>query len=153
MTAAMSKEDAAKELGVEVQILENIMRIPDENGAPIIRRVVPLIGPLKRRHRIAQPDLEQFGLDHISIRELAEQVHSMDQKLARAKAFEDAANRQKSVGEMFVDDEKVKSFLSSESKRGRVELNTKATLTLATTNRNALISIPAPTCTTVITVR
>ena len=26
-------------------------------------------------------------------------------------------------------------------------------LTLATTNRNALISIPAPTCTTVITVR
>lgn len=72
MTAAMSKEDAAKELGVEVQILENIMRIPDENGAPIIRRVVPLIGPLKRRHRIAQPDLEQFGLDHISIRELAD---------------------------------------------------------------------------------
>lgn len=73
--------------------------------------------------------------------ELAEQVHSMDQKLARAKAFEDAANRQKSVGEMFVDDEKVKSFLSSESKRGRVELNTKATLTLATTNAAGSVGV------------
>ena len=73
--------------------------------------------------------------------ELAEQVHSMDQKLARAKAFEDAANCQKSVGEMFVDDEKVKSFLSSESKRGRVELNTKATLTLATTNAAGSVGV------------
>lgn len=72
MTAAMSKEDAANELGVEVQILENIMRIPDESGAPIIRRVVPLTGPLKRRHQIARPDLEQFRHDHVSIRELAE---------------------------------------------------------------------------------
>ncbi|ADO44339.1 conserved hypothetical protein (plasmid) [Ketogulonicigenium vulgare Y25] len=72
MTAAMSKEDAANELGVEVQILENIMRIPDESGAPIIRRVVPLTGPLKRRHQVAKPDFEQFRLDHISIRELAE---------------------------------------------------------------------------------
>ncbi|WJS83882.1 hypothetical protein [Paracoccus sp. TOH] len=72
MTAAMSKEDAANELGVEVRILENIMRIPDESGAPIIRRVVPLTGPLKRRHQVAKPDFEQFRHDHISIRELAE---------------------------------------------------------------------------------
>lgn len=72
MTAAISKEDAAKELSVEVKILENIMRIPDESGAPIIRRVVPLTGPLKRRHQVAKPDFEQFRHDHISIRELAD---------------------------------------------------------------------------------
>lgn len=72
MTAAMSKEDAANELGVEVRILENIMRIPDESGAPIIRRVVPLTGPLKRRHQVAKPDFEQFRHDHISIRALAD---------------------------------------------------------------------------------
>lgn len=51
MTAAISKEDAAKELSVEVKILENIMRIPDE---------------------VAKPDFEQFQYDHISIRGLAE---------------------------------------------------------------------------------
>lgn len=72
MTAAISKEDAAKELSVEVKIIENIMRIPDESGAPIIRRVVPLTGPLKRRHQVAKPDFERFRHDHISIRELAE---------------------------------------------------------------------------------
>ena len=66
--------------------------------------------------------------------ELAEQVTSMDQKLARAKAYEDAAAGQKSIGEMFTEDEKVKAFLASDSKRGRVELSTKATITLATTN-------------------
>lgn len=72
MTAAISKEDAAKELGVEVKILENIMRIPDESGAPIIRRVVPLTGPLKRRHQVAKSDFEQFRHAHISIRALAD---------------------------------------------------------------------------------
>lgn len=75
--------------------------------------------------------------------ELTEQVASMDQKLARAKAFEDSARGQKSIGEMFVEEEKVKSFLGSESKRGRVELNTKATLTLAVSDTNGAVGAAA----------
>lgn len=65
--------------------------------------------------------------------DLTEQVASMEQKLDRAKAFERDAREAKSLGEQFVDDEAVKAFLASDAKRGKVEMNLKATISSATT--------------------
>lgn len=70
----------------------------------------------------------------VKMNELAEQVTSMDQKLARAKAFEQDAAASKSLGEQFVGDERVKAFLASDSKRGRVEMGMKATISSLTTS-------------------
>lgn len=89
------------------------------------------LGKADKGEKLAEGVKERADEALVKMNELVEQVAHMDQKLARAKAFEEAARGQKSIGELFVEDEKVKSFLASESKRGRVELNTKATLTLA----------------------
>lgn len=65
---------------------------------------------------------------------LKSQLDTLEQKLARAKAFEDAVAEAKSLGHQFVDTDAVKNFLASESKRGRVEMSLKATITSATTD-------------------
>lgn len=69
----------------------------------------------------------------LKMNELTEQVTDMDQKLARAAAFEKAAEEAKSLGTQFVEDENVKSFMSSEEKRGKIQMLLKATITSATT--------------------
>lgn len=66
--------------------------------------------------------------------ELTEQVTSMEQKLARAKAFEDAAAQAKSLGQQFIEAEKVKELMDSDTKRGNASLLLKATITTATTD-------------------
>lgn len=69
------------------------------------------------------------------LNELTEQVKDMDQKLARARAFEDAAERAKTLGQQFIDDETVKSMLEKGTDfRGKAALQLKATITSATTN-------------------
>lgn len=62
---------------------------------------------------------------------LAEQLAEVEQKLARKAGGED--ERPASLGQMFVDDEKVKSFLSQAQPRGRIDLQAKTTLTSLTT--------------------
>lgn len=63
---------------------------------------------------------------------LGEQVAQLEQKLARNPGG--PPERQKSLGERFVEDEKVKAFLEQATPRGRVDLQAKATLTSATTD-------------------
>lgn len=63
---------------------------------------------------------------------LAEQVASLEQKMLEGG---DAGKRsEKSVGEQFVEDAKVKEFLGQAHPRGRADLTLKATLTSATTD-------------------
>lgn len=67
--------------------------------------------------------------------ELAEQVSNMDQKLARAAAFERDAERAKSLGLQFVEDESVKAMLEKGTDfRGKASLQLKATITSAVTD-------------------
>lgn len=71
----------------------------------------------------------------VKMNELSEQVASMDQKLARAAAFESDAAQAKSLGEQVLADEGIKSMLEKGTDfRGRVAFQTKATITSATTN-------------------
>ncbi|NSL20560.1 phage major capsid protein [Agrobacterium tumefaciens] len=63
---------------------------------------------------------------------LNEQMAELEQKMARgAKGGDDA---QKSAGELFANDEKVKSFLAGDPSSGKVDVRMKATLTSLTTD-------------------
>lgn len=66
---------------------------------------------------------------------LSEQVASMEQKLARAAAFEGAAARAKSLGLQFVEADEVKAVLEKGTDfRGRAQFQAKATITSAATD-------------------
>ncbi len=69
----------------------------------------------------------------MKMNELAEQVTSMDQKLARAADFEREAAKAKTLGQQFIEAESVKSLLETEEKRGKAQMLLKATITSATT--------------------
>lgn len=69
------------------------------------------------------------------LNELTEEVKSMDQKLARAKAFGDAVAQAKSLGLQFVEDDTVKAMLEKGTDfRGKAALQLKATITTAVTD-------------------
>lgn len=68
----------------------------------------------------------------VKMNALTEQVTTIEQKLARAKAFDDRAARAKSLGEQFVEADSVKDFLGSEEKRGKAQMLLKATITSST---------------------
>ncbi|WP_427147013.1 phage major capsid protein [Rhizobium leguminosarum] len=63
---------------------------------------------------------------------LQEQVSDMEQRLARGTG--DGKDGEKSIGEQFTEDQKVKEFLSQKVPRGRIDISVKATITSATTN-------------------
>lgn len=64
---------------------------------------------------------------------LAEQVADLEQKMARHSG-DGRSDPMKSLGQRFVDDEKVKGFLEGNAKRGRVDVMFKAAITSATTD-------------------
>lgn len=66
-----------------------------------------------------------------NINGLRERLAELEQKAERAGG---AADEQKSFGERFVDDERVKAFISGEPTSGRVDARFKATITSATTD-------------------
>lgn len=67
--------------------------------------------------------------------ELAEQVTSMEQKLARAADFERDASRAKSLGEQFLDSDNIKAMLEKGTDfRGTADFRAKATITSAVTD-------------------
>ena len=67
----------------------------------------------------------------VKLNALTEQFREFEQKSARAKP---GADRAHTLGEQFIADERVKSFLANATPRGRVDLTVKATITSATTD-------------------
>lgn len=67
----------------------------------------------------------------IAMNEAKARIDGLEQKAARKSNGSDAV---KSIGEQFVEDEKVKTFLGQANPRGRIDLQTKATLTSLTTD-------------------
>ena len=68
----------------------------------------------------------------IKMNGLTEQVKTLEQKLLEGKGGRE--EQRKSMGEMFVEDAKVKEFLAHPNPRGRIDLSAKATLTSLTTD-------------------
>lgn len=75
---------------------------------------------------------EKIDENLLKMNGLMEQVADFEQKLARGG--NDNPDEVKSLGQMFVEDERIKAFLGTDSKRGKVDLSVKATITSATTN-------------------
>ena len=68
----------------------------------------------------------------VKLNTLTEQVSQLDQKMARGGGSEGEVH--KSAGELFAEDERVKSFLASDPSSGKVDVRIKATLTSLTTD-------------------
>ena len=64
---------------------------------------------------------------------LVEQIADYEQKMAQALRT-GGQEEEKSLGQLFVEDDKVKQFIGQNQPRGRVDFQTKATITSATTN-------------------
>lgn len=127
---------------------------PNEGGS--IQSAEALAGEIKAAHQKAMDEVkaiadealgkaakgeqatsaikEQADEALLKMNELTEQVKTMDQKLGRAKAFEDAAAKAKSLGQQFIESDEVESLMDSDTKRGKASLLLKATITTATTD-------------------
>lgn len=71
-----------------------------------------------------------------AMNEAKARLDDVEQKLARQPAGDD---KPKTMGEMFVEDERVKSFLAQAQPRGRIDLQAKATLTSLTTDADGSV--------------
>lgn len=91
-------------------------------------------GRAERGEAMTSSIKEQADAALIKMNELAERVTSMDQKLARAAEFGNAASGAKSIGEQFIENEQVKAFMGTTEKRGKAQMMLKATITTAATN-------------------
>ncbi|WP_425404616.1 phage major capsid protein [Hwanghaeella sp.] len=69
----------------------------------------------------------------LKMNSLMEQVATLEQEVAKGAKDNDDGT-QKSLGQQFIDDERVKEFLASTDKRGKASLEVKATITSATTD-------------------
>jgi HK97 family phage major capsid protein len=68
----------------------------------------------------------------IKMNGLNEQLTQLEQKMARGSGGDE--DEHKSLGELFVSDERVKSFLESSPSAGKIDIRLKATLTSLTTD-------------------
>ncbi|WP_395674710.1 phage major capsid protein [Inquilinus sp.] len=88
------------------------------------------LGKAKSGETLTQSVKEKADEALLKMNGLQEQLAEVEQKLARAG--DGTKEAEKTVGQRFVDDEKVKEFLGQAQPRGRVDIQVKATLTSAT---------------------
>lgn len=92
------------------------------------------LGKAKNGETAAASFNEKADETLLKMNELTEQVKGMEQKLARAAAFEQAAAIAKSLGEQFVESDAARAMLEKGTDfRGTAGFSTKATITSATT--------------------
>ena len=86
----------------------------------------------KETGKIAATTKEKADEALLKLNGIAEQLAELEQKAARA--HQNGADQQKTLGEQFVEDAKVKEFLGQAQPRGRVDFQVKATITSATSD-------------------
>lgn len=90
------------------------------------------LGEAKASGQLASKTKEDADEALLKMGALQEQLGSLEQKLLEGSA--NRGQRSKTIGEQFVEDEKVKAFLAQPNPRGRVDIERKATLTSLTTD-------------------
>lgn len=124
----MSEQKTAEQLAAEIKAAH-------ETAIDKVRGMAEdALGKAKAGEDLTKSLKEQTDEALLKMNGLTEQVADMEQKLSRAAAFEKAAKAAKTLGQQFIEDEGVKSLLSSEEKRGKVQMLLKATITSATTD-------------------
>lgn len=89
-------------------------------------------GKFKAGEKLSQEAKDKADNALTELNKVRELVKELEQKAARDA--ERKPTEVKSLGAQFVEDEKVKSFLGQANPRGRVDMESKATITLATTD-------------------
>lgn len=120
----MSETKSAADLAAEVKADFN--KKFDEVKA----LAVDAVGKAQAGEDLAKSQKEVVDQALIGMNEAKARLDELEQKLARQPAGDE---KPKTIGEQFVQDEKVKAFLAEAQPRGRVDLQAKATLTSATT--------------------
>jgi len=90
------------------------------------------IGEAKKSGEISTSVKEQADEALIKMNGINEQLSQLEQRVAEGTGG--GAERAKSFGEMFAEDENVKSFMAQANPRGRIDFQAKATLTSLTTD-------------------
>lgn len=91
------------------------------------------IGEAKASGEVSAKTKETADAALLQMNALTDQLGELEQKVARQKT-DGEDERRKSLGEQFIEDEKVKAFLAQAQPRGRVDLQAKATITSLTTD-------------------
>lgn len=123
------KEKSAAELAAEVKAAAS--KAADEAKAI----AEEALGKAKGGEKLSEGLKERADEALTKLNALTEQVMTIEQKMARAKAFDDAtAEQRQTLGEQFTESEAVKSWLAGSPSKGKVDLSVKATLTSLTTD-------------------
>lgn len=89
------------------------------------------VAEAKKNGDLSEGLKEKADENLLAMNELKARLDEFEQKAARSGGEGD---REKSIGEQFVENDKVKEFLGQANPRGRIDIQTKATLTTATTD-------------------
>lgn len=121
----MSEHKSAAELAAETKAavdkaVDSVKAIAEE-----------ALGKANSGEQLAASVKEKADEALLNVNSLRARFDELEQKAARDGVTDDEA---KSFGERFVDDERVKSFLTNEPTSGRVDVRFKATISSATTN-------------------
>lgn len=123
----MSEHKSAAELAAETKAaveraVDSVKAIAEE-----------ALGKAAAGEQLASSVKEKADEAILNINGLRARLDDLEQKAAREGTDADEI---KSFGERFVEDERVKAFLSNEPTSGRVDMRVKATISSATTNAN-----------------
>jgi HK97 family phage major capsid protein len=125
----MSTEKTAAELAAEVkaahqQAFDSVKAIAEE-ALGKVKAGETLTASIKEKADEALTKLNQLGA-------VKEQIASLEQKMLEGGGGQ--PEKRKSMGEIFAEDARVKEFLGHANPRGRIDVQTKATLTSLTTD-------------------
>ncbi|WP_188260863.1 phage major capsid protein [Azospirillum tabaci] len=122
----MSENKSAAELAAEVKA--SFDKALDETKTIAEKALTEA----KETGKVAASTKEKADEALLKLNAIAEQLAELEQKAARSQ--KQGTDEQKTLGEQFVEDERVKSFLGQVQPRGRVDFQVKATITSATTD-------------------
>lgn len=91
------------------------------------------VGKAERGEDLSQKAKEAADEALLKMNELGEQLSGLEQKMSRAGG-DGTGNERKSLGQRFVEDEAVKSWLEGSPTKGKADISIKATLTSLTTD-------------------
>ncbi len=122
----MSENKSAAELAAEVKA--SFDKALDETKAIAEKALTEA----RETGKVAASTKEKSDEALLKLNGISEQLAELEQKAARGE--KQGIDEQKTLGEQFVEDERVKSFLAQAQPRGRVDFQVKATITSATTD-------------------
>lgn len=119
--------------GSDVQELARQIKSEHKEAVEAVKGIAEeALGKAKKGEELSVSLKEKADEALIKMNGLTEQVAEMEQKLARAAGG--GENAEKSLGEQFVEDDRVKAFAASGTSSGKVDMRVKATITSATSN-------------------